>query len=78
MKKLGTAPSYGWFCAWLMDQGESKNDWIYVTSASRLYEYMDVDLHVVVGYPSGFAQPHGWEWASTLMKARSIKEKREV
>lgn len=78
MSKLATAPNIRWLHAWLQDQGENPNDWRYISSVQKLYEYRDVELHVIVGYPSGFARPHGWEWAISEMKSRNITEKREV
>lgn len=78
MRKLATAPNLRWLQAWLMDQGESPNDWHYIASVERLYEYRDVEIHVIVGYPSSFARPHGWVWAISIMKSRNITEKREV
>jgi hypothetical protein len=78
MKKLATAPNLQWFHAWLHDQGEILGDWRYISSVENLYEYRDVEVHVIVGYPSSFARPHGWEWAVSVMKARNIIEVREV
>lgn len=79
MKRLGTAPNLLWFTAWLMDQGEKKEDWRYIRNVSYLEDgYRDVDIHVIVGYPSGFARPHGWEWARAVMAAHNITEIREV
>lgn len=78
MKKLGTAPSYLWLCAWLYDQNEKKEDWQYISSVRHLYRYRDVEIHVVIGYPSGFAHPYGWEWASAQMKEQNITEVREM
>lgn len=78
MKKLATAPNNMWFLAWLQSQGDTPSNWLYITSIRHLYGYRDVELHVIVGYPSGFAHPHGWEWAIAIMESHSITEKREV
>jgi len=62
-----------------MDQGENRDDWRYIHNVRHLERgYRDAEIHVIVGYPSGFASPHGWEWARAVMEQHNITEVREV